>query len=158
MAVVLPRSQLGRLTSLPGVDRVYPSVRYRTQLDRSPQQIGAPTLWGPGLTSAGQGIKIAIIDEGIDQTHPFFSPAGYTMPAGYPKGQTAYTTAKVIVARAFPPARPDLEARGQAVRSRVLVPRDARRRDRGRQREHASPRAAGSRGSPRAHTWGTTRR
>ena len=106
MAVVLPRSQLGRLTSLPGVERVYPSVRYRTQLDRSPQQIGAPTLWGPGLTSAGQGIKIAIIDEGIDQTHPFFSPAGFTMPAGYPKGQTAYTTAKVIVARAFPPARP----------------------------------------------------
>ncbi len=51
-------------------------------------------------------MKIAIIDEGIDQTHPFFSPAGYTMPAGYPKGQTAYTTAKVIVARAFPPASP----------------------------------------------------
>ena len=51
-------------------------------------------------------MKIAIIDEGIDQRHPFFSPAGYTMPAGYPKGQTAYTTAKVIVARAFPPARP----------------------------------------------------
>ena len=106
MAVVVPRSQLARLTSLPGVAKVYPSVRYRTQLDRSPQQIGAPVLWGPGLTNAGQGMKIAIIDEGIDQTHPFFSPAGYTMPAGYPKGQTAYTTAKVIVARAFPPARP----------------------------------------------------
>ena len=106
MAVVVPRSQLGRLTSLPGVERVYPSVRYRTQLDRSPQQIGAPALWGTGLTNAGQGMKIAIIDEGIDQTHPLFSPAGYTMPAGYPKGQAAYTTAKVIVARAFPPARP----------------------------------------------------
>ncbi len=106
MAVVVPRSELARLTSLPGVDKVYPSVRYRTQLDRSPQQIGAPVLWGPGLTNAGQGMKIAIIDEGIDQTHPFFSPSGYTMPAGYPKGQTAYTTAKVIVARAFPPARP----------------------------------------------------
>ena len=106
MAVVVPRSQLGRLTSLPGVESVYPSVSYRPQLDRSPQQIGAPALWGPGLTNAGQGIKIAIIDEGIDQTHPFFSPAGYTMPAGYPKGQTAYTTAKVIVARAFPPASP----------------------------------------------------
>ena len=106
MAVVLPRSQLGRLTSLPGVERVYPSVRYRTQLDRSPQQIGAPTLWGPGLENAGQGMKIGIIDEGIDQTHPLFAPAGYTMPAGYPKGQPAYTTAKVIVARAFPPARP----------------------------------------------------
>ena len=106
MAVVVPRSQLARLTSLPGIETVYPSVRYRPQLDRSPQQIGAPALWGPGLTNAGQGMKIAIIDEGIDQTHPFFSPAGYTMPAGYPKGQTDYTTAKVIVARAFPPASP----------------------------------------------------
>src|SRR5829696_1418699 len=106
MAVVLPRSQLGRLASLPGVDTVYPSVRYRPQLDRSPQQIGAQTLWMPGLTSAGQGMKIGIIDEGIDQTHPFFSPAGYTMPVGFPKGQTTYTNAKVIVARAFPPASP----------------------------------------------------
>jgi subtilisin family serine protease len=106
MAVVVPRSQLGRLTALPGVAKVYPSVRYRPQLDRSVPQIGAPTLWGAGLENAGQGMKIAIIDEGIDQRHPFFSPAGYTMPAGYPKGQTAYTTAKVIVARAFPPARP----------------------------------------------------
>ena len=106
MAIVVPSSQLARLSSLPGVETVYPSVRYRTQLDRSPQQIGAPALWSAGLTNAGQGMKIAVIDEGIDQTHPFFSPAGYTMPAGFPKGQTAYTTAKVIVARAFPPARP----------------------------------------------------
>jgi subtilisin family serine protease len=106
MAVVVPRSQLGRLASLPGVERIYPSVRYRPQLDRSPQQVGAPVLWGGGLENAGQGMKIAIIDEGIDQTHPFFAPAGYVMPDGYPKGQAAYTTAKVIVARAFPPARP----------------------------------------------------
>src|SRR5918994_3342376 len=106
MALVVPRSQLGRLSSLPGVDTVYPSVRYRPQLDRSPAQIGAPALWGSGLTNAGQGLKIGIIDEGIDHTHPFFSPAGYTMPPGFPKGQTAYTNAKVIVARAFPPARP----------------------------------------------------
>jgi subtilisin family serine protease len=106
MAVVVPRAELDRLTSLPGVARVYPSVRYRPLLDRGPVQIGAPSLWGAGLENAGQGMKIAIIDEGIDQTHPFFNPAGYTMPAGYPKGQPAYTTAKVIVARAFPPARP----------------------------------------------------
>ena len=51
-------------------------------------------------------MKIGIIDEGIDQTHPFFDPRGFSMPAGFPKGQTAYTTAKVIVARAFPPPRP----------------------------------------------------
>ena len=49
-------------------------------------------------------MKIGIIDDGVDQRHPYFSPAGYTMPPGFPKGQTAYTTAKVIVARAFVPA------------------------------------------------------
>ncbi len=106
MAVVLPRSEVDRLAAVPGVARIYPSVRYRALLDRSPQQIGAPSLWGQGLATAGQGIKIGIIDEGIDQTHPFFDPSGYAMPAGYPKGQPAYTNAKVIVARAFPPAKP----------------------------------------------------
>ncbi|MBA2298994.1 MAG: S8 family serine peptidase [Actinobacteria bacterium] len=106
LAVVLPGDQIARLASLPGVARVYPSVRYRTLLDRGPQQIGAPALWGPALSTAGQGIKIGIIDEGIDQTHPLFDPAGYTMPAGFPRGQAAFTNAKVIVARAFPPARP----------------------------------------------------
>ena len=106
LAVLVPRDRLDRLGSVPGVVRVYPSVRYRPLLDRSVPQIGAPALWGPGLENAGQGLKIGIIDEGIDQTHPFFDPRGYTMPPGYPKGQESYTTAKVIVARAFPPARP----------------------------------------------------
>ncbi|MBI4172400.1 MAG: S8 family serine peptidase [Actinobacteria bacterium] len=104
LAVVLPAAQLRRLALLPGVRAVYPSVRYRALLDRSPQQIGAPALWGAGLDTAGQGMKIAIIDQGIDQTHPFFDPAGYTMPPGFPKGQAAYTTAKVIAARVFAPS------------------------------------------------------
>jgi len=54
----------------------------------------------------GLELEIAIVDDGIDQTHPFFAPAGYTYPSGFPKGQTAYTTPKVIVARAFAPATP----------------------------------------------------
>ncbi|MBV8480011.1 MAG: S8 family serine peptidase, partial [Actinobacteria bacterium] len=64
---------------------------------------GAPTVWGPTLASAGQGIKIGIIDDGIDQTHVFFDPTALQYPAGFPKGDASYTTAKVIVARAFAP-------------------------------------------------------
>ena len=60
-------------------------------------------LWGAGLSTAGQGVKIGFIDSGVDQSHPFFNPAGYTMPAGFPKGQRRFTNAKVIVARAFAP-------------------------------------------------------
>ena len=40
LAVVVPRSQLGRLGSMPGVDRVWPNVTYRPLLDRSPGLIG----------------------------------------------------------------------------------------------------------------------
>ncbi|HEV7132993.1 MAG TPA: S8 family serine peptidase [Gaiellaceae bacterium] len=100
MAVVLPRSGLARLTRIRGVT-VWPSVTYHELLDRTPQLIGAPTIWGPTLATAGQGMKIAIIDDGLDRTHVFFDPTGFTYPAGFPKGNTAYTSAKVIVARAF---------------------------------------------------------
>ena len=106
LSVVVPAGSVGRLEQVDGIVAVHRSSRYRPQLDRSPAAIGAPALWGPGLPTAGQGMKIAIIDDGIDQRHPFFDPAGYAMPPGFPKGQTAYTTAKVIVARSFPPPSP----------------------------------------------------
>jgi subtilisin family serine protease len=103
LAVVVPRSQVARLAALSGVARVDRSVEYHASLDQSVPLIRAPQLWGPTRATAGQGLKIGIIDDGVDQAHPFFSPAGFTMPPGFPKGQHTFTTAKVIVARAFPP-------------------------------------------------------
>ena len=103
LAVVAPRSAVGRLASLPGVAQVYPSVEYHSLLDQSVPLINAPALWGPARSTAGQGIKIGIIDDGVDQAHRFFSPVGFTYPPGFPKGNTRFTTPKVIVARAFAP-------------------------------------------------------
>jgi subtilisin family serine protease len=103
LAVVVPRTQLQRLTALRGVT-VWPNVTYHDLLDKTPQLIGAPQVWGQTLATAGQGVKIGILDDGLDQTHAFFNPTGFTYPAGFPKGNTAYTTPKVIVARAFAPA------------------------------------------------------
>jgi subtilisin family serine protease len=102
-AVVLPAAQVSRLRGVRGVRDVYDSARYEPQLDSTPQAIGAPGLWGAGLETAGQGVKIGIIDTGVDHTHAFFNPSGYTMPAGFPRGQLRFTNAKVIVARAFAP-------------------------------------------------------
>jgi subtilisin family serine protease len=102
-SVVVPQNRLDELARVPGVARVWPTYTYHELLDRTPSLIGAPQVWGPTLATAGEGMKIGIIDDGIDQTHPFFSPNGYSYPPGFPKGQTAYTTAKVIVARAFAP-------------------------------------------------------
>jgi subtilisin family serine protease len=110
VSVVLPASDLASLRAIPGAT-VWPTVTYHALRDtiaqaalsnRGPALIGAPQLWGSDLATAGQGIKIGLIDDGIDQAHPYFNPTGYTYPAGFPKGNKAYTTPKVIVARAFP--------------------------------------------------------
>jgi hypothetical protein len=104
VAVVLPRAAIPRLRSLPGVRTVDLPASYglaSTTVSRSTAARAA--TWETGLANRGDGIKIGVIDDGIDQRHPYFSPAAFTMPPGFPKGQTAYTTAKVIVARAFAP-------------------------------------------------------
>jgi subtilisin family serine protease len=105
-AVTLPQSELGQLADTEGVARVYPSVAYRALRSSSPGFIGAPALWGPKLATAGNGMKIGIIDDGLDRRHPYFNPKGYRMPRGFPKGRKAFTSAKVIVARAFAPRTP----------------------------------------------------
>jgi len=103
LAVVLPTADVARLAAIPGAT-VWPSVTYHSLLNNGPQLIGAPAVWGPTLSTAGQGMKIGIIDDGLDQSHPYFDPSGFSYPAGFPKGNTAFTTPKVIVARAFAPA------------------------------------------------------
>jgi len=103
-SVSLPSADVPRLESLRGVREVLPTASYTERVDSTPPQIGAPGLWGPNLDTAGQGVKIGIIDSGVDAGHPFFDAAGYPMPPGFPKGQRRFTSAKVIVARSFPPA------------------------------------------------------
>jgi subtilisin family serine protease len=106
MAVVVPRGAIGTLRHLPGIADVEPSVPYSPSRAASPGFIGAPALWGPALKTAGNGIKIGVIDDGIDRSHPYFSARGYRMPRGFPKGLRSYTSAKVIVARTFAPPSP----------------------------------------------------
>ncbi len=104
-AVVVPRSELSRLAHVPGVAAVWPNVRYHTLREAGgPEQIGADKLWGPTFATAGNGMKIGIIDDGLDASNPYFDPSGFQYPPGFPKGQTNATTPKVIVQRTFSPA------------------------------------------------------
>src|SRR5581483_8611850 len=101
-AVVLPKSELGRLAAIPGAT-VWPTVSYHSIMKTGPQLIGAPAMRGPALATAGQGVKIAVIDDGVDQRHLYFDASEFSYPAGFPKGNTTFTTPKVMVARAFTP-------------------------------------------------------
>jgi subtilisin family serine protease len=101
MTVSLPASKLPALMRQKFVTKVYPSVTYTLALDHSPSVIGADVL--QRTTGAdGTGIKIAVVDDGIDQSNSFFDPTGFSYPAGFPRGSTRWTTPKVIVARVFP--------------------------------------------------------
>lgn len=50
------------------VPRVWLDGRVNAALDRSTAQIGAPTVWQTG--AHGEGVKVAILDTGVDRTHP----------------------------------------------------------------------------------------
>jgi subtilisin family serine protease len=52
-----------------------------------------------GAERAGEGVRVAVIDSGIDVTHPCFDDAGYPDVAEI--GDPALTNHKVIVARVF---------------------------------------------------------
>jgi subtilisin family serine protease len=101
LTVSLPAQKLPQLARLAFVRKLYPSLRYQLATDTSPGVIGADALHE--LAGArGDGIKIGVVDDGVDNTNPFLNPAGFTYPAGFPKGGRRWTSPKVIVARAFP--------------------------------------------------------
>jgi uncharacterized protein (TIGR03437 family) len=105
--VTAPKERVDELKSLPGVKGVVPMRRHHLDLNRANQLLNAPAAWNAlgGMQNAGAGIKIAIIDTGIDQTHPAFQDSSLAMPAGYPvcnvSDCTSYTSNKVIVARSY---------------------------------------------------------
>ena len=77
------------------------ALRWRRTNQKIQALIGADQLWGlPNFSTAGQGIKIGIVDEGIDQRNPFFAPRSFSYPPRFPRGNTRYRTAKVIATSA----------------------------------------------------------
>ncbi|MGW4467882.1 S8 family serine peptidase [Micromonospora sp. NPDC004704] len=51
-----------------GISQIWLDGKVHPVLDRSTAQIGAPAAWQAGFD--GTGVKVAVLDTGIDQTHP----------------------------------------------------------------------------------------
>ena len=115
-------SEVAGLETLAGVKQVARLKRFHPALDHGEQLINVPAAWAlaGGMTNAGAGIKIAIIDTGIEATHPAFQDSSLTPPSGFPICPTTsdcvFTNNKIIVARSYvsllnsfsaPTSRPD---------------------------------------------------
>ncbi|MEJ2080034.1 MAG: S8 family serine peptidase [Acidobacteriota bacterium] len=87
------------------VEGVYPNRGYRPMMDTAPGVVGADVIWDRlgGPEAAGKGVKIGIIDTGIQNHHAMFTDNSLSPPAGYPKPAefAEFTNKKVIVARNY---------------------------------------------------------
>jgi minor extracellular serine protease Vpr len=115
VAVQLNGASLATIAAAPMVQKAEYNVLYHPSMSESYKIINASGAWttAGGRANAGAGIKIGDIDTGIDNTHPFFDPTGFSYPPGFPKCDAAdsashhedqdckYVSEKVIVAKVF---------------------------------------------------------
>ncbi len=92
-----------QLRGIPGVAHVQylPPVTRDLNTALNLEDVSAAWSAVGGSTNAGAGIKIGIIDTGIDQNHPGFQAPSLKPPSGFPKGDANFTNNKVIVARSY---------------------------------------------------------
>jgi len=98
-----PKDLFERISAIQGVSSVYDEAEFLPSLYSSVPSMGGNDAWEwvGGEDYAGAGVRVAVIDAGINDGHPMLASGDLAYPSGYPKGDTRFTTPKVIVARAY---------------------------------------------------------
>ncbi|MFJ5233517.1 S8 family serine peptidase [Kitasatospora sp. NPDC088391] len=101
LALRLSAAELPRLAALPGVRAVRPIALKRRANGYSVPLTGAPKVWDGPAGHTGEGVRIGIVDSGIDYTHADFggpgTPEAYrSVDGAKPAPAGLFPTAKVI--------------------------------------------------------------
>ncbi len=109
LVALVPPSDIPALVSHPEVKALLPVVEYELAaepiaplvLDVSNDLMGVPAVWEMlgGRENAGRGVKIGILDTGVDFSNPMFHDPDVHPPQGFPRGDLTLATSKVIVAK-----------------------------------------------------------
>ncbi|MBC8164532.1 MAG: S8 family serine peptidase [Bryobacteraceae bacterium] len=106
-ALIVETTDASVLSGIPGILRVHPVRKVHKLLDRAVplQKINEAWAVTGGIENAGRGIRIGIIDTGIDSTAPGFQDPELVVPAGFPRvsatSELGNTNSKIIVARQY---------------------------------------------------------
>ena len=79
MRVTIDNNELESLRSVPGVKAVHSIPVYERSNTASVPSLGVPKIWegsGGSTGYTGEGVKVAVIDSGIDYTHATFGGPG----------------------------------------------------------------------------------
>lgn len=107
LIVEMDEAQAQAFAQSPGVRRVSPAREYRMTMNEALPLHKVREAWtlAGGEDRAGEGVKIAIIDSGIEASHPAFQAEGMNPPEGFPRTDSAFDDAgvsgKIIVARSY---------------------------------------------------------
>ncbi len=108
MAVTMTPDAAARMAQMPGVRTVAPVVKHHLLMDQALTVHRVKQAWQTltsGSSRAGDGIKIGILDTGIDVSHPAFQGFSKEMPSGFPITSGTATSDnvnnKVIVSRVY---------------------------------------------------------
>ncbi|WP_180289378.1 MULTISPECIES: S8 family serine peptidase [Streptomyces] len=119
-----------KVAEVAAIPRVWLDGRVGASLDRSTAQIGAPDVWQAGYR--GDGVKVAVLDTGVDQTHPDL--AGRIAKASSRPPKRPSHSRRICPSRhgpgrrspgpppSLPPERAPTRSRGGPRRRRALLP------------------------------------
>lgn len=98
--------QITQIRSLQGLRGIARARRYKYRASEAAELMRVLDAWNAigGESNAGRGVFVAVLDSGVDHTHPSMRPDGFQMPAGFPKSlpeHRDYTNAKVVAARSY---------------------------------------------------------
>ena len=134
-------SKIAKLATDPNVISISPVIDYEKALDETVPYIGAKAVQTAGVT--GKGVRVGVIDSGIDYTHVAFGGAGH---GGRLRGGLRHEHRRLAQRDARRPLPDDQGRRRLRLRRRELA---RRRRDRGS--GSGSDRLRGSRHARRRH-------
>ena len=109
LIVEAAEGSLPLLATLAGVKKVQPSRDLKLHLDRALDIHHVRQAWA-AAGNRGKGVRIGILDTGIQANHPGFKAPGWMQaPEGFPQDSNfpnnganqAFTSNKIIVARTF---------------------------------------------------------